>query len=88
MKAQPQRMCIVCRKQQDKKGFVRIVKSKDGSIGIDDTGKAAGRGAYLCDDPACIAKCVKTRALNRAFSQEIPQSVYEDLQRQYDEQHK
>lgn len=84
MKTQPQRMCIVCRKQGDKKNFIRVVRNREGEIKLDFTGKAAGRGAYLCDDAACIVKCAKTRALNRAFGGEIPQSVYEELTRQYD----
>ena len=48
MKKKPQRTCIGCNVQKDKNDFVRIVKSKEGNITIDNTGKASGRGAYIC----------------------------------------
>lgn len=70
------RMCVVCRGQSDKKTLLRIVKNKDGEIFVDKTGKANGRGAYVCKSKECFAKLVKTKALNRAFKCEVPQNVY------------
>lgn len=73
------RMCIVCRSQNDKKTLIRIVKNKEGKIFVDKTGKANGRGAYVCKDKACFEKLCKTKALNRAFKIEVPQEVYQSL---------
>ncbi len=73
------RMCIVCRERSDKKELVRVVKNKNGEIFLDKTGKANGRGAYVCKSKECFDKLKKTRALNRAFKCEIPLEVYEKL---------
>ena len=73
------RMCIVCRGQSDKKTLLRIVKNKDGEIFVDDSGKANGRGAYVCKDAACFAKLCKPRGLNRAFKCNVAQEVYDKI---------
>lgn len=73
------RMCIVCREHSDKKVLVRIVKNKNGEIFLDLTGKANGRGAYICKSKECFLKLKKTRALNRAFKCEIPLEIYDKL---------
>lgn len=73
------RMCIVCRAQSDKKELLRIVKNKDGQIFVDKSGKANGRGAYVCLDAACYGKLCKTKALNRAFKCNVPQEVYDKI---------
>ena len=75
----PQRTCIVCRKKGEKENFLKIVKSKDGSIAIEKDKKLDGRGAYVCKDGECAKKCQKTKALNRVFKTEIPQNIYEDI---------
>lgn len=75
----PLRMCIACRAMQPKKNLVRIVKNSDGQIFIDKTFKANGRGAYLCNSALCLEKCIKTKALNRAFKCEIPNEVLENI---------
>ena len=66
MKNTPLRMCIACRQMKDKRELVRIVKNGD-EILLDQTQKAAGRGAYICKEPECIAKLSKHRLLNKAF---------------------
>jgi predicted RNA-binding protein YlxR (DUF448 family) len=69
-KHKPQRMCVACRKSQDKKSLVRIVRTPEG-IYIDETGKLAGRGAYLHADPSCWEQGLKKfleKALNTEFS--------------------
>ena len=83
MKKPPVRMCIACRGAYEKKQMLRIVKDKDGIISLDFTGKKAGRGAYICDNIACIDKCVKNKILNRAFEQEISTEVYDAIKKQY-----
>jgi predicted RNA-binding protein YlxR (DUF448 family) len=75
----PLRMCIACRQMQEKKNLVRIVKNKDNEVFIDSTFKANGRGAYICSNPECFDKCIKTKALNRAFKCEISNEVLENL---------
>ena len=62
----PLRMCVGCREMRPKRELVRVVCSKDGQISVDLTGKAAGRGAYVCPTEECLKKAVKTRALERA----------------------
>jgi hypothetical protein len=70
------RMCIVCRGQSDKKTLLRIVKNKNGEIFVDESGKANGRGAYVCKEKECYEKLCKQKALNRAFKCDVPQEVY------------
>ena len=71
----PIRTCIVCRQALPKKELNRIVKSGE-EIFLDKTGKANGRGAYVCDNPECIKKLKKTKGLNRVFSCEVKEEVY------------
>ena len=78
------RMCIVCRGQSDKKVLLRIVKNKDGEIFVDKTGKANGRGAYVCKEKACFEKLCKTKALNRAFKCNVPESVYQKIGEEFE----
>ena len=75
-------MCIACREMKDRAELVRIVKSADGEISIDNTFKKNGRGAYICRCEPCLEKSKKTRALNRAFKCEIPQEIYEEIEKQ------
>lgn len=83
MKKPPVRMCIACRGAFEKNQMLRIVKDKDGNISLDFTGKKSGRGAYVCDNPACIDKCIKNKILNRVFEQEIGAEVYDAIKKQY-----
>lgn len=79
MKHIPLRSCIVCRECKDKFGLLRVVKRPDGGIAVDRTGRDAGRGAYVCKSGECIRTAAKKRLFNRAFKQEISQSVYDAL---------
>lgn len=79
MKHIPLRTCIVCRAQKDKSELLRIVKSADGAITVDRSGKAAGRGAYVCDRDECKDALIKKRVLNRVFKTQLDQSVYDAL---------
>ncbi|MGN1201427.1 MAG: RNase P modulator RnpM [Candidatus Caccovivens sp.] len=78
------RMCIVCRGQSDKKTLIRIVKNKEGNIFVDKTGKANGRGAYICKSKECFEKLRKSKALNRAFKCNVPEEVYEKLGEEFE----
>ncbi len=78
----PQRQCLGCREMKNKKDLIRAVRSPEGEISLDFKGKKPGRGAYVCPDPACLAKVRKSRALERAFSVAIPAEVYDQLEAQ------
>lgn len=78
----PQRQCVGCREMKDKKALLRIVKTPEGEILLDSTGKKSGRGAYVCPDPECLKQARKSRALERAFDTAIPAEVYDALEGQ------
>lgn len=75
----PVRSCVGCREKKPKKELVRIVRTPDGRLDLDPTGKAPGRGAYLCESEECLQKAVKTRSLNRALGVEIRDEILVDL---------
>lgn len=76
----PLRMCTGCGEMFDKRTLVRIVKSPDGEISLDLTGKKSGRGAYVCKNPDCLTKARKKKALERAFSVQISEDVYNAME--------
>ena len=78
----PMRMCVGCREMKPKAQLLRVVKPQDGDAHIDRTGKAPGRGAYVCDDPECLKKARKSRALERALETAIGEEVYALLEAQ------
>lgn len=75
----PQRTCLGCRNSKDKKELVRIVRTPEGEVLVDRTGKKNGRGAYICPDPECLRLAMRSRALARALNTEIPEEIYETL---------
>ncbi len=79
MKSLPQRSCIGCNTKKDKKDLIRIVKDKDGNISIDKTGKANGRGAYICNNVECLEKAIKSKRLEKTFEKSIDSEIYENL---------
>lgn len=79
-KKEIKRMCVGCREMFDKRELVRVVKSSDGDICVDLTGKKNGRGAYICKSISCLNRAKKTGALERAFSQKIEDSVYKTME--------
>ncbi|MDO5650429.1 MAG: YlxR family protein [Gallicola sp.] len=76
----PVRKCIGCGVAKPKKELVRIVKNKENEIFLDETGKANGRGAYLCYDEECLKKAIKSKALNRAFESAIDEETIKSLE--------
>lgn len=76
----PLRKCTGCGEMKPKKELVRIVKDPEGAISLDRTGKKAGRGAYICPEEACLAAAKKARRLEKAFSCQIPDAVYTQLE--------
>ncbi len=79
----PLRQCIACRELKEKKTMLRIVRDREGKISLDFTGKAAGRGAYVCDSATCIAKVKKSRLLDRVFACRVEESVYSSIEEEY-----
>ena len=78
----PMRQCVGCREMRPKRELTRVVRSPEGEISIDLKGKKPGRGAYVCPDPACLKKAIKSRALGRALGVEIPEEIYDTLKAQ------
>jgi predicted RNA-binding protein YlxR (DUF448 family) len=81
----PLRTCVVCRNKEAKRGFVRIVRTPEGQVTIDLTGKANGRGAYLCSDPACWRRAISSTVLDRALKVELDSEARAALRRYADE---
>ena len=79
MKQLPQRTCMGCNSKKNKNELIRIVKDKNGTISVDRTGKLSGRGAYLCDNIACLEKVIKSKRLERVFETHISNEIYESL---------
>lgn len=82
MKKIPMRMCTGCGEMKPKKELVRVVKSPEGEISLDKTGRSPGRGAYVCQNPDCLKKARKSRRLEKVFASQIPEEVYDALERE------
>ena len=78
----PQRQCMGCRERKNKRDMIRVVRTTEGTVTLDFSGKLNGRGAYVCPDPACLQKARKTRSLERCLEIEIPEDVYNRLTRE------
>lgn len=75
----PMRKCVGCFEQKPKSELLRIVRNKSGNIDIDITGKAQGRGAYICNNLECLKKAEKKKALNRSFTCEVDNEIFKKL---------
>ncbi|MBX3070009.1 MAG: YlxR family protein [Thermomicrobiales bacterium] len=75
----PQRTCIACRDKTAKRTLIRIVRTPEGDVQVDPTGRANGRGAYLCDDPACWQRALKSTALEHALKVTLDAGAKERL---------
>lgn len=82
-KKTPLRMCIACRQMKDKREMLRIVKTPDGEIKLDKTGKASGRGAYICGEEECVKKLKKQKILGRVFACRVDDAVYDGIEEEY-----
>ncbi len=76
----PMRMCTGCGEMFDKRTLVRVVKSPDGEVSLDLSGKKSGRGAYVCKNIECLKKARKKRAFERAFGMKIDDTVYDRME--------
>ena len=78
----PQRQCVGCGEFKDKKSMIRVIKTNEDEIFLDDTGKKNGRGAYICKTMQCLEKAVKNKGLERSLKVRIPQEVYDELKKE------
>lgn len=83
----PMRRCVGCGEVKSKKELIRVIRTPDGEIRLDISGRANGRGAYLCNNPDCLKKARKRRALSRSLGCEIPEQVYKELFDEMEENH-
>ncbi|MGL5259205.1 MAG: RNase P modulator RnpM [Lachnospiraceae bacterium] len=80
----PMRKCIGCNEMKEKKELMRILKTTEGPIVLDVTGKKNGRGAYLCKNKECFLKAKKSKGIERSFKMSIPTEVYLNLEEEFD----
>ena len=78
----PTRKCVGCGEMKEKKELIRIIKTPEGEILLDTTGKANGRGAYICNNVECFRKAVKNRGLERSLKSSIPADVLERIEKE------
>lgn len=76
----PMRMCLGCHEMKPKAELVRVVKDKENTIFLDLTGKANGRGAYICKNVDCLKKARKSKAIERAFSSDVSEEIYDRME--------
>lgn len=78
----PLRKCLGCNEQKPKQELVRVVKSPEGEISLDLTGKKSGRGAYICKSVACLKKAKKAKRFEHAFECSVPEEVYSSMEKE------
>ncbi|MCQ2548703.1 MAG: YlxR family protein [Lachnospiraceae bacterium] len=83
MKKIPMRQCVGCGEMKSKKEMLRVLKTTEGPIVLDNTGKKNGRGAYLCNDMECLKKARKNKGLERSFKEKIPEQIYDCLEKEF-----
>ena len=84
----PMRMCLGCNEMKPKKELVRVVKSKEGEISLDLTGKKSGRGAYICRNSECLKKARKSRRFEKSFSCRISDEIYDGMEAELENERK
>ena len=78
----PQRQCMGCRERKAKKEMIRVVRCTDGTVNLDFSGKMNGRGAYICPNPDCLKKALRSKALDRSLEVTIPAEVIARLEKE------
>ena len=81
----PMRQCTGCREMKNKKEMMRVLRTPENEIILNATGRKNGRGAYICRSMECLDKAVKNHGLERSLKTGIPQEVYEDLKKEFEE---
>ena len=78
----PQRQCMGCRERKEKRQMIRVVRTPEGNVNLDFSGKMNGRGAYICPNPECLKKALRSKALDRSLEVTIPEDVYARLEKE------
>ncbi len=78
----PIRQCLGCSEHFEKKQLLRVVRSPEGDVSLDFTGKKSGRGAYICKNKKCLIKARKSKRLERALECSIPDGVYDTMEQE------
>ena len=78
----PQRQCMGCRERKAKKELIRVVRTPEGGVQVDFSGKVNGRGAYLCPNPECLRKAQRIKSLERSLEIAIPEEVFARLEKE------
>ena len=78
----PQRQCMGCRERKEKRAMIRVVRTPEGEVTLDFSGKKNGRGAYICPNPDCLKKALRSKALDRSLEVTIPEDVYVRLEKE------
>lgn len=78
----PMRKCVGCGEMKNKKELLRVLRTPEGNYMIDTTGRANGRGAYLCSSRECLEKAIRSKGLERSFKAPIAEDVYESLRKE------
>jgi hypothetical protein len=78
----PLRQCVGCQEAKSKKDLIRIIKTPEEEVILDATGRKNGRGAYICPNPECLKKAIKSKGLERSLKVSIPKEVYENLEKE------
>ena len=81
----PTRKCVGCGEMREKKDMIRVIKTPDGEICLDTTGRANGRGAYICNSAECLKKAVKNRGLEKSLKTQIPGDILEQMNKELGE---
>ena len=84
----PERRCVGCGETKEKKQLIRVVRTPEGEVILDATGKKSGRGAYLCRNISCFRKARKSKRLESGLSVQIPEEIYERLEKELLEEKK
>ena len=78
------RKCVGCGEMKSKKEMMRVLKTTEDEIILDATGRKNGRGAYLCFQKSCLLQAIKNKGLERSLKMAIPKSVYENLEKEFE----
>ncbi len=78
----PARKCVGCREEKPKNMLIRVIRTPEGEILLDETGKANGRGAYICKSADCLKMAVKNKGLERSLKAQIPPDVIERIEKE------
>ena len=83
----PMRQCMGCRERKEKRELIRVVRGTDGTVSLYFPGTKHGRGAYICPKEECLAKAIRSKALERSLKAPIGQTVYDALKREMEVGH-